>query len=213
MDKLNLNLLTEQVYITGQVNRIFENILKEEDQVDPKDDSIIKSVLRELGIGTGFIFQFGTGIGAFMRPVTELLENQGVSITREEVALLIITSLAIMLTHSKVEIGKLRDAVRDKDLEVHLGSVTKFIISAKKLVSAIGEKLGRTVHTLSDVLSFTFLLVPTMSVLSDIISNYGVTADSLGRLMGGILLAAGGYGVKTIISKILNKKTDKPKTL
>lgn len=213
MNTLKLNLLTEQVYITGQVNRIFENILKEDAQVDPSDDSTIKNVLKELGIGTGFIFQFGTGIGAFMRPVTELLQNQGLSITREEVALLIITSLAIMLTHSKVEIGKLRDAVRDKNLEIHLGSVTKFIMSVKKLMIAIGEKLGRVVHTLSDVLSFTFMLVPTMSILSEIINTYSATPDSFGRLMAGILLAAGGYGIKTIIGKILNKQTDKSKKL
>jgi hypothetical protein len=208
MDTLNLNLLTEQVYITGQVNRIYENILKEEESVDPKDDSVIKNVLGELGIATKFLFQFGTGIGAFMRPVTELLENQGVSITQEEVALLIVTSLAIMLTNSKVEIGKLRQAVKDKNLEVHLGSVTKFIISVKKLMVTIGEKLGRVVHTLSDVLSFTFMLVPTMNILSDMINNYGTTSDSIGQLMAGIMLAAGGYGLKTFIGKLLNKKGD-----
>ncbi len=206
MNTLNLNLLTEQVYITSQVNRIYENILKEEEQVDPKDDSTIKSVLKELGIGTQFIFQFGTGIGAFMRPVTELLQNQGVSLNREEIALLIITSLAIMLTHSKVEIGKLRQAVRDKDLDVHLGSVAKFIVSTKRLMVAIGEKLGRTVHTLSDVLSFTFMLVPSMNILSELINTYGVTADSVGQLMSGLLLAAGGYGIKTIVGKLLDKK-------
>lgn len=207
MNKLNLNLLTEQVYITGQVNRIYENILKEDEQVDPQDNSIIKKVMGDMGISTGFLFQFGTGIGAFMRPVTELLNGNGVvSMNQEEVALLIITTFAIMLTNSNVEIGKLTQAVKDKGLEVHLGSVTKFILSVKKLMGVIGEKIGRAVHTLSDVLSFTFILVPAMNVLKELINNYGIGMDDIGQLFGGITMAAGTYSIKSIIDKILNKK-------
>lgn len=206
MNKLNLNLLTEQVYLTGQVNRIFENILKEDEQVDPQDDSIIKKVMGDMGISTGFLFQFGTGIGAFMRPVTELLNGNGVSMNQEEVALLIITAFAIMLTNSNVEIGKLTQAVKDKGLEVHLGSVTKFILSVKKLMGVIGEKIGRTIHTLSDVLGFTFILVPAMNVLKELINNYGIGMDDIGQLFGGLTMAAGSYGIKAIIDKILNKK-------
>jgi len=205
MNNLNLNLLTEQVYLTGQVNRIYENILKEDEQVDPKDDSMIRSVLQDFGISSGFIFQFGTGIGAFMRPVTELLNGNGVSMNQEEVALLIITAFAIMLTNSSVEIGKLTQAVKDKNLEVHLGSVTKFILSVKKLMGVIGEKIGRTVHTLSDVLGFTFMLVPAMNVLKELINNYGVGMDDIGQLFGGLVMAAGSYGIKAIIDKILKK--------
>jgi hypothetical protein len=206
MNNLNLNLLTEQVYLTGQVNRIFENILKEDEQVDPQDNSIIKKVLGDLGIGSGFIFQFGTGIGAFMRPVTELLNGNGVSMSQEEVALLIITAFAIMLTNSSVEIGKLTQAVKDKNLGVHLGSVTKFILSVKKLMGIIGEKIGRTVHTLSDVLGFTFMLVPAMNVLKELINTYGVGMDGIGQLFGGLTMAAGSYGIKAILDKILKKK-------
>jgi hypothetical protein len=206
MNKLNLNLLTEQVYITSQVNRIYENISKEDEQVDPHDDSIIKKVMGDMGISTGFLFQFGTGIGAFMRPVTELLNGNGVSMNQEEVALLIITAFAIMLTNSNVEIGKLTQAVKDKGLEVHLGSVTKFILSVKKLMGVIGEKIGRAVHTLSDVLGFTFILVPAMNVLKELINNYGIGMDDIGQLFGGLTMAAGSYGIKAIIDKILNKK-------
>ncbi len=209
MNNLNLNLLTEQVYLTGQVNRIYENILKEDEQIDPQDESMIKKVLKDLGIGSGFIFQFGTGIGAFMRPVTELLNGQGLSMTQEEIALLIITAFSIMLTNSSVEIGKLTRAVKEKNLGVHLSSVTKFILSVKKLMGVIGEKIGRTVHTLTDVLGFTFMLVPAMNVLKDLINNYGVSMDNLGQLFGGLTMAAGSYGVKAIIDKILNKRPPK----
>jgi hypothetical protein len=209
MDKLNLNLLTEQVYITGQVNRIYEGILREDQSVDSNDDSIIKKVLGDLGISTGFIFQFGTGIGAFMRPVTQLLHNEGFNLNKEEVALLIVTAFAIMLTHSKVEIGKLTEAVKDKNLHIHLGSVSKFILSVKKLMSAIGEKIGRAVYTLSDVLGFTFMLVPTMEILSDVILNYGTTSDNIGQLMAGLLLAASSYGVKNVVGKLIDKFTRK----
>jgi hypothetical protein len=209
MNNLKLNLLTEQVYLTGQVNRIYENILKEDEHVDPKDDSIIKKVLNDFGIGAGFIFQFGTGIGAFMRPVTELLNGNGVSMSQEEVALLIITAFTIMLSNSSVELGRLIKVLKDRGLDIHLGSVTKFILNVKKLMGVIGEKIGRTVHTLADVLGFTFMLVPTMNVLKEIINDYGVSMDNLGQLFGGLVMAAGSYGIKGIIDKILNRKQPK----
>mgnify|MGYP000259421391 CR=1 FL=1 len=206
MNNLKINLLVEQVYINGQVNRIYESMLNESEKVDSKDESIVKNTMKEMGLASSFIFQFGTGIGAFMRPVTELLNNRGFSLNKEEIALILITSFAIMLTHSKVEIGRLREAVKDKDLDKYLSDVTKFIFNTKKLMAAIGEKIGRVVHTLSDVLGFTFMLVPTMNILKDVINNQGVTPDNLGQLFGGLTLAAGSYGLKSIITKIMNKK-------
>jgi hypothetical protein len=209
MNNLNINLLMEQVYLNGQVNKIYENILNEEEDIDSDDVSTVKKVLNELGIGSKFIFQFGTGIGAFIRPVTELLENQNVSMTKEEVALLLITAFSVLISHSTVEVGRLRKAVADKGLDSYLTDVTKFIFNTKKLMVVIGEKIGRTIHTVTDVLSFTFMLAPTMNILKDIINMNGITADSMGQLLGGLTLAASGYGVKTIVDKITNKITKK----
>lgn len=204
MSNINVRLLTEQVYVTSQVNRIYEGILKEQ-SVNPRDSGIVKKVMKEMGLASSFIFQFGTGIGAFVRPVTELLKNNGVSLTKEEVALLLITSFAVMVTHSKVEIGKLREAVRDKDLEQYLTDVTKFILNTKKILVAIGEKIGRTVHTLADVLGFTFMLVPTMNVLKEVIIGKGVDSESVYQFLMGLTLAAGTYSIKVILEKILDK--------
>ena len=158
-----------------------------------------------MGIGTGFIFQFGTGIGALMRPVTELLKNQNITINKEEVALLIITSLAIILSDSKENINKLVSEVRDRGLYEHIKIVSKFLLSVKDLMSVIGDKVGKTVHTLSDILGFTFMLVPTMNILSTLINQYNVTSDNIGELIGGLVLAGGSYGVKSIVDKIMKK--------
>ena len=206
MNNLKINLLVEQVYINGQVNRIYESMLNESEKVDSEGESIVKNTMKEMGLASSFIFQFGTGIGAFMRPVTELLNNRGFSLNKEEIALILITSFAIMLTHSKVEIGRLREAVKDKDLDKYLSDVTKFILNTKKLMATIGEKIGRVVHTLSDVLGFTFMLVPTMNVLRELINTYHVDMGSFSQLLGGLTVAAGSYGIKTIVDKIMKKK-------
>jgi hypothetical protein len=206
MNNLNLNLLTEQVYLTSQVNRIYESVLNEDESVDPQDVSMIKSLLKEYGIAGGFIFQFGTGIGAFMGPVTELLSGSGVSMSQEEVALLIITAFAIVLSDSKEDVSKLVQSVEDKGLNTHLSGVTKFILSVKKLMGVIGEKLGKTIHTLSDVLGFAFLLVPVMNILKELINTYGVSIDNFGQLLGGLVAAGGAYSIKTIVNRIMKKK-------
>jgi len=53
------------------------------------------------------------------------------------------------------------------------------------------------------------MLVPTMNILKDVINNQGITPDNLGQLFGGLTLAAGSYGLKSIITKIMNKLNKK----
>jgi len=46
LSKISLNLLTEEVYLQGMVNLMYENIMKEE--VEPKEKHLVKKVAHNI---------------------------------------------------------------------------------------------------------------------------------------------------------------------
>ena len=204
MNGLKINILMEEVYLSSQVNKIYENILKEE-EVDSKSVSIIKKVLKDLDLSSSFIFVFGTGIGAFMGPVTELLKNNGVTLSEYEIGLLLLTSFAVLIGHSMNEINILYEEVKRQGLFKYLKDVTNFVLNIKTLLITIGEKIGKTIHTLADVLGFTFMLVPSMNVIKELIMTNDVTSETLIQLLAGLGASAATYTVKSVVDTVVDK--------
>ena len=116
----------------------------------------------------------------------------------------------MMLNESPELIAKVKESLKEKDLLKHLDFVTDFINKSKKLVSVVAEKTGRVAKGIADVLGFTFLLVPTMQMVGEVINDNHVTSGSLGEFITGLSIAVGVYGFKTVLGKVLDKKDDKP---
>ena len=71
---LSINLLLEQVYLEGQVHMMYEEILRENGNIEnSKSKSMVKQVLEDLKINSDFMFTFGVGISGFAGPVKTLL--------------------------------------------------------------------------------------------------------------------------------------------
>lgn len=201
MGYVNINKLNQQNKLVGASIQIYEKILKEETSGN-EDNGVFNKILEELGIGTKFIFQFGTGIGAFIGPVTSLLNNSGVVVSKEDVCLLIITSLAIVISNSKEDVSKLINEVNERGLSDYLPDISRFFLRVKDLMVYVAKQLGVVVYTLSDVLGFTFMLVPSMDVLKTLINNHSVSFSDLKRLVFGLSLATLSYYVKNMVNKI-----------
>jgi hypothetical protein len=183
---------------------------EEYDFNDIPESNIVKGILDELGFGLKLVFIFGTGIGAFINPVRELLENGGVSMSTEEVALLVITAFAVFLRESPKDISKLKNILTQKGLMGYLNTVTNFIKSSKKLISVVADRMGKVAYNITDILGFTFLLVPTMDVVREVINTSHVTPENIGSVVAGLAGAISIYGIKGGIQRWLNKKNDKP---
>lgn len=195
---------------TKHVNLLFESIQTESEVKESEGRSIINSTLNELKLGMKMVFIFGAGIGSFIGPVTDLLNNDGFNMSKEEIGLLLIASFAILLKESPELIDKVKEKLKEKGLLKHLGKVSDFISKSKKLVSVVAEKTGKVIHSVTDILGFTFLLVPTMKMVGEVINDNHVTSGSLGEFITGLSIAVGVYGFKSVLGKVLNKKDDKP---
>lgn len=199
----------DNIYIS-HVKNLFGSLQKKTIINESEGKKLINSTLKELKLGMKIVFVFGAGIGAFINPVTNLLQNDGFDMTKEEVVLLLIASFAIFLRESPELIVKVKKIMKEKKILKHLTKVSDFISKTKKLISVIAEKSGKVLHNISDILGFTFLLVPTMKMVGEVINDNSVTSSTIGEFITGLSIAVGVYGFKVVIGKVLNKKDDKP---
>ena len=218
ISKIKLNLLQEKLYVEGLCNELYTNIalygerdsdikLMIESSSEEKDTNrILNDVVTDLKLAPKFIFTFGSGIGAFHGPVSRLLQGSGFSMTKGEVVLLIITAIAILL--NEPDSKKLMDTVKEKGLLPALKGVKDLISSVQEIINNITRKVINTTYSLSDVLGFTFLLVPTMQTISKLINDYGITTGTISELVKGLLFATITYSVKGVLKKIGKRFND-----
>ena len=98
VSKISLNLLTEEVYLTGMVNNMFENIIKEQNEPSsPEEKHLVKKVAEDFKLNMGLLFTYSVGISGFVGPVMELLENQNIKVTNYDVTLIVMVVFYILL--------------------------------------------------------------------------------------------------------------------
>lgn len=166
-------------------------------------EGILKDTLKDLKDNAKILFTFGTGISAFMGPVTRLLEGSDFNFTKEETALLIATSIALLLNRTKKE--DLLKKIKDKNLERALNGVKEFIEKSVDLIKdGLNEVLGVT-YSLAEILGFTFLLSPVMEILKMIINDRSISIDTIQTLTTGVALSALSFTIKNLIEKLKEK--------
>ena len=175
-------------------------ILTEEQISTILNESIIKDVMNDYKFNTGVLFTFGAGMGAFMGPVERILSKSGFIMTKQEVALLIITTFALLLKDSNYK--ELISIVKDKELLDPLKGVVDFVQKIKDVINTITTKMLGVSYSLMDILGFAFLLNPIMGILKSYIDSSNITVDSLEKLGMGSVLAGIAYALKSISKKL-----------
>jgi hypothetical protein len=215
ISKIKLNLTIEKLYVEGLVNKLYEDIanygegdvnaktLMESILKEENNKSIIEEIVDDFKLAPKFIFTFGTGIGAFYGPIQKLLEGSGIVLSDYEIYLLIITAIATLINESNT--ASLIDEVKEKGLYTSMEATIEYIKNSKKIINSVTKNVLGTTYSLTDILGFTTLLVPTMNLMSDIISDYGVTSKTLMVMLKGVILSSSIYGVKSIVKRIKNK--------
>jgi len=209
------NLLTEKQYLELTISELYndiasygdneieaktlmESILKEE-----KGKTIIEDIVEDLKLAPKFIFTFGTGITAFYEPLSKLLDGSGLQLDDYNIYLLIITAIAGIINETDYDV--LVEEVKKRGLLKTLGKVKEFILNTEKLLKEVTKKSLGISYTLLDILGFTSLLVPSMSIISKVILENGITMNSMTSLFSGLILATIAYSAKSVIKKIKNK--------
>ena len=95
--------------------------------------------------------------------------------------------------------------LKEKGIYSSLEDIKDYILNTKDLINSVTKNVLGATYSVTDILGFTSLLVPTMNLLSSIIDEYGITSKTLGIMLKGVILSASVYGIKSIIRKIKRK--------
>ena len=186
-------------------------ILTEKQYKEVLNENIIKDTLKDLKINAGIVFTFGAGMGAFMGPVSRMLSGSGFNLNPNEVALLIISSVAILLndTNKKELINK----VEDKKLTEPLDGVKDLIKNITDIIRSVFKNVLGVKYSLGEILGFAFLLTPIMKILNQIINDRNITTDNVNVLLSGVVLSGLVFTIRNIIKKVKDNISDTKKNL
>jgi len=175
-------------------------ILTEDQYKEVLNENIIKDTLKDLKINTGIVFTFGAGMGAFMGPVSRMLSGSGFNLDPSEVALLIISSFAILLNNK--DANELIEKVKEKGLTKALDGTKELIKNITDIIRSVFKGALGVTYSLSEILGFAFLLTPIMKILNQIIGDRNITTDNINVLLSGVVLAGLVFAIRNIIKKV-----------
>ena len=187
-------------------------ILTEEQYNTVIVENVIKDIFKDLNINTGILFTFGTGMAALLPVVGRLLEGDGITLTKTDLAFLLITSIAILVRDNNTD--KLIDAVEEKGQMEILDKIVSFTDKMFSFISILSKKFLNVSYNVADILGFSLLLSPTMKVMTQAIEEQNITMENAGKLFTGVALASLVYGLKSVFKKLTNKLNEdvKPST-
>jgi hypothetical protein len=182
------------------------------EQMEEKD-SAIKKTLMDLGGIIDGTFTFGTGIGAMLPAVKQLMSGVSPELTEQDVILLYITAMWILLNRHKEKVDKLVDVIKNRGLISGLSTVLDFLKSVEDIAIKIGNSLGYTASSLADIVAFTFIAFPLLDGILFLMNQGLINPGSPTGYLKSVLIGVGIVGFKNIFNHIIKKLGGKLKPL
>jgi hypothetical protein len=182
------------------------------EQMEEKD-SALKKTLMDLGGIIDGTFTFGTGIGAMLPAVKQLMSGVSPELTEQDVILLYITAMWILLNRHKEKVDKLVDVIKNRGLISGLSTVLDFLKSVEDIAIKIGNSLGYTASSLADIVAFTFIAFPILDGILFLMNQGLINPGSPTGYLKSVLIGVGIVGFKNIFNHIIKKLGGKLKPL
>jgi len=210
--------LTEQLVIDRHVKMLMESLQEVEDDLeqgrDPKiedvaiiDESEIQKYVNQLQKELGFAFEltgkFGAGITGLYGPLLSIIKNTGFTATEKDIVLILIAVMTYAATGEEAK--ELIQAIKEKDLS----GPYKFAKALPDIFTKIVENLIGTAYSFLDLVGYTFLFIPIINMVTQIITHNNITGSNLTQLMNGVLASVASYSGKIFLQRIKDKLKDK----
>ena len=210
--------LTEQVVIDRHVKILMESLQEVEDDLeqgrDPKiediaivDESEIQKYIKELQKEFGFAFEltgkFGAGITGLYGPLLSIIKNTGFTATEKDIVLILIAVMTYAATCKEAK--ELIQAIKEKDLS----GPYKIAKELPDIFTKIVKNLVGTAYSFLDLVGYSFLFIPIINMVTQIITHNNITGSNLIQLMNGVLASVASYSGKIFLKRIKDKLKDK----
>ena len=166
-----------------------------------------------MGIQLQFVGTFGFGISGMFGMVKDVLEGQYPSLSEGEIILIFLSALSYLSINTIKDIQKLREEVKGRDLGGYVNKVVELLKDFENISLKILEKAGFTMSSLSELLGYTFLLVPILDITNRIIGEVGFDIGAISSYLKGALVSVGIFYIKNLFNSLVLRlkklRTDK----
>ena len=212
--------LTEQAVIDRHVKILMESLQSVEDDLeqgrDPKiedvaivDESEIQKYFNELKKELGFALEltgkFGAGITGLYGPLFSIISNTGYTSNNLEKDIVLILIAVMTYAVTGEEVKELTQKIKEKDLS----SFYKIGKALPDIFTKIVKNLVGTAYSFIDLVGYTFLFIPIINMVTQIITHNNITGSNLTQLLNGVLASVASYSGKILLQRIKDKLKDK----
>ena len=175
--------------------------------------SLFQKTLGDMGIQLQFVGTFGFGISGMFGMVKDVLEGQYPSLSEGEIILIFLSALSYLSINTIKDIQRLREEVKGRDLDGYVNKVVELLKDFENISLKILEKAGFTMSSLSELLGYTFLLVPILDITNRIIGEVGFDVGAISSYLKGALVSVGIFYIKNLFNSLVLRlkklRTDK----
>ena len=150
-----------------------------------------------------FLVTYGAGIGAILQSVFEYLDGTFDGLTDVQIAGLAVMAVGIVFFEDK-DLKEQISKISEMGLDSELGRAVSFTDRLKSKFSYLLKLLGMSIHRLSNIVSYSFL-IPILSIVIEVVTSHGSDSTQFQTLVESLLtsglIAVEGVAIRDILLK------------
>lgn len=182
----------------------FSDVIKK--NYDLVKDIISKSS-SQIGLNLEFLITWGASIGGFVGPLNDFISGQNPDFSDLDISLILTGIIANYYIDNKSLVNKIATTIKERGLTDSFKKYLRKSRELKKVFFQFVESLGITLHKVTNILSYTFIL-PLLPMLYDMAKTGADSKDIkelIQRLSGFGILTVSGIVLKELITKIVRR--------
>ena len=161
-------MLRFQINEQQRKSLIVESLSNDIKKIQEESYLLVKKVLddtkEQIGVNLSMLLTWGASIGGFMSPVMQWLQNKNPELSSVDISLISTAVICVLFTNSKEDFTKLMSEIKKRKLSNEFKSAIKKSNELKSAFLGFLSSLNISLHNLSNMLSYAFL-VPILPLI------------------------------------------------
>jgi hypothetical protein len=169
---------------------------------------LISKVEKKYGLNLRLLSTWGPAVGGFVMPLDNFIKSGGFNFTEQQSALVLIGVAASIYFDNKPLLKKVVDKIKEEGLVDGFKQVLNQAKSLKKVFVKFMESLSTSITSISEIISYSFLIPIISDIQNMLIKNPDIVKSSeliAERLISSGVVIVGAVTLTEVINKILKR--------
>jgi hypothetical protein len=169
---------------------------------------LISKVEKKYGLNLRLLSTWGPAVGGFVMPLDNFIKSGGFNFTEQQSALVLIGVAASIFFDNRPLLKKVVDKIKEEGLVDGFKQVLNQAKSLKKVFVKFMESLSTSITSISEIISYSFLIPIISDIQNMLIKNPDIVKSSeliAERLMSSGVVIVGAVTLTEVINKILKR--------